>query len=144
MSTQVKMDKKEDLSRMIERWKEKQEDTRKSAEELHEKTKSYFVRIVANAIERDSEKHEEILKAVLDCMDCTVTITPNELGELSSLLSSHLEVEKKTQELAEFALKKHQPYITTYLLKYLIEDEKKNFVLMDRLNEFKGKMYPYA
>ncbi len=129
---------------MIERWKEKQDDTRKSARELREKTNSYFVRIVANAIRRDAEKHEEILKAILECMDCTVTITPDELGELSNLLNSHLEVEKKTEELAEIALKKHQHYITTYLLNYLIEDEKKNFVLMDRLNEFKVKMYPYA
>lgn len=144
MGTQVRMEKKEDLSRMIGRWKEKQEDTRRSAKELHEKTKSYFVRIIANAIRRDAEKHEEILQSVLDCLDCTVTITPDELGELSNLLSSHIEVEKKTEELAEVALKKHQHYITTYLMKYLIEDEKKNSVLMDRLNEFKGKLYPYG
>lgn len=56
----------------------------------------------------------------------------------------HLEVEKKTRELAETALKKHQNYITTQVLSYILEDEKKKFALMDQLNRLKGQIYPYA
>ncbi len=144
MAQQVKLNKKEDLERLIERWKARQEETGRNARALHDKTESYFVQIMANAIRQDAEKHEQILKAVLDCMDCTVTITPDELGELSELLDAHLDVERKTEELAQVALKKRQHYITTYLLKYLLEDEKKNFALMKLLNEFKGQIYPYA
>jgi hypothetical protein len=144
MAQQVKLNKKEDLERLIESWKGRQEETAKNARTLHDKTESYFVQIMTNAIRQDAEKHEQILKAVLDCMDCTVTITPDELGELSELLDAHLDVERKTEELAQVALKKRQHYITTYLLKYLLEDEKKNFALMKLLNEFKGQLYPYA
>jgi len=144
MAQQVKLNKKEDLERLIESWKGRQEETGRNARALHDKTESYFVQIMTNAIRQDAEKHEQILKAVLDCMDCTVTITPDELGELSELLEAHLDVERKTEELAQVALKKRQHYITTYLLKYLLEDEKKNFALMKLLNEFKGKIHPYA
>ncbi len=144
MNTQVRMNKKEDLERMIGRWKERQEETERNAEALHKKTKSYFVKIVSKAIKQDAEKHGDIMAAILNCMHCTVTITPEELGELSDLLSAHLEVKKKDQELAEIALKKHKNLITTYLLKYVLEDEKKNYVLMDQLNQFKGQLYPYA
>lgn len=80
MGGQVKLDKKEYLERLISRWKDKQGSTRSSAEALHKRTKSYFVRIVSNAIKRDSEKNEEILQAILECMDCTVSVTPEELG----------------------------------------------------------------
>lgn len=144
MGAQVKLEKREDLERLIEKWRERQEQTGRNAKALHDKTKSYFVQIVTRAVQQDAEKHEQILKAVLDCMDCTVTITPEELGELSELLSAHLDVERKTEELAHVALKKRQHYITTYLLKYILEDEKKNFALMDQLNEFKGRIHPYA
>jgi leucyl aminopeptidase (aminopeptidase T) len=144
MESHVKLDRKEDLERMVARWRERKETTRKSAEGLANKTESYFVQIVSNAVRRDAEKHEEILKAILDCLDCTVAVTPDELGELSDLLEAHLQIEKQTRELAELALKKHRHYITTYLLKYILEDEKKNFGLRDQLNEFKGRLYPYG
>ena len=144
MGTQVRLEKKEDLERIIKRWKERQSTTRQNAESLQNRTKSYFVQIMTSAIKRDAEKHEEMLQAILDCMDCTVTITPDELGELSSLLSDHLEVEKHSRELAELALKKRRHYITTHLLQYILEDEKKNEVLLDHLNKFKGQIQPYA
>ncbi len=141
---QVQMGKKEDLQRMIERWRSREERIGRNAEALRTSTKSYFVQIMANAIHRDAEKRSAILKAILDCMDCTVTITPEELGELSQLLRTHVDVEKEAHELAEVALKKRQPYITSYLLKYMLEDEKKNVAFMNQLNELKSRIYPYA
>jgi len=144
MGTQIQLEKREDLERLIRMWKDRQKETGQNAKALHDKTKSYFVQVVSNAIQQDAEKHQKILKAVLDCMDCTVTITPEELGELSGLISAHIDVERKTEELAQIALKKHQHYIMTYLLNYVLEDEKKNFTLMDQLEKFKGRIYPYG
>jgi len=138
------MKKKESLPERIEEWKEREEELQRSAAELYKRTDSYFVQIVTKALQRDAEKHEEILQAILDCFDCTVTITPEELGELTSLLDDHLEIRKRTDKLARVALKSRPHYITNQLLRYLLEDGKKNAVLVEQLNEFKGHLYPYA
>ncbi len=144
MSPHARMKKKEELPELIERWKERQGELQRGAEELHNRTDSYFVQIVTKAITRDAEKHAEILQSILDCFDCTVTVTPEELGELTSLLDDHLDIQKKTDKLARTALKSRPHYITSHLLRYILEDGKKNAVLVEQLNDVKGRLYPYG
>ncbi len=144
MSPHARMKKKEDLPKLIELWKDRQGELQRGAEELHNRTDSYFVQIVTKAIQRDAEKHEEILQSVLDCFDCTVTVTPEELGELTRLLDDHLDIQEKTDKLARTALKSRPHYITNQLIRYILEDGKKNAVLKEQLNEVKARLYPYG
>ncbi len=144
MAEAAQKSRRDKLVRGVEDWKKTNQEKKRLALALHDRTKSYFVQIIARAVQRDAEKHAEILQALLDCMDCTVTMTPEELGELTELIESQIQAGKKGRKLATAALKEQQNFITTHLFQYILDDEDKNGALMERLNKFKGQLYPYA
>jgi DNA topoisomerase IB len=144
MAQPAEKNRRDSLIRGIEDWKRANQEKKELARGLHGGTKSYFVQIITRAIQRDAEKHEEILQSILDCMDCTVTMTPEDLGELTDLIGSQLDAGKKGRKLAAVALKEPQNYITKHLFQYILDDEETNATLMERLNKFKGQIYPYA
>ena len=60
----------------------------------------------------------------------------------------HLELEKQTVELAKSSLRaiegKKGMIVQGYLLEYLLKDEEKHDVILEKLNEVKKGMYPYG
>jgi hypothetical protein len=63
------------------------------------------------------------------------------------MIEKHIQLEKKTIELAQEALdalKGKKMLVQEYLLNYLMEDEAKHNKILDNLEKIKGGMYPYA
>ena len=77
----------------------------------------------------------------------TVAINPDEVGAVWSLIEKHIELEKKTVELATEALnalKGKKMLVQEYLLNYLLLDEQKHNEVLEHLESIKKGMYPYA
>ena len=77
----------------------------------------------------------------------TVSLTPEELGEVWEMIERHIELEKKSVEIAEqtlASLKGKAMVVQAYLLNYLLEDERKHSDLLSSLDSIKIKMYPYS
>jgi len=78
----------------------------------------------------------------------TVTLSPEEVGDVWQMIEDHIRLEKRTLELAEEALAaiagSKGMLVQTYLLEYLSEDEKKHNLLLERLAKIQKGMYPYA
>ena len=72
------------------------------------------------------------------------SLTPEELGDVWDLIEKHIAAEKETIELAEKARKNSRMFVHRYLLSYLNEDEQKHDHLLERLEDFKRNLYPYA
>ena len=113
-----------------------------------EKTENPIVRLVMEIIQRDSQMHYRIQEFIADSVSTkTVTLTPEELGDVWGMIEQHIELEKKTVVLAQqslSALKGSKMVVQEYLLHYLLEDENKHNNILKQLETIKKGMYPYG
>ena len=64
-------------------------------------------------------------------------LTPEDLAPLSDMLNKHTATEAKSIEIADNALQKSGLFVTRYILSYLLADERKHHMLLEKLNEVK-------
>ena len=64
------------------------------------------------------------------------------------MIEKHIKLEKQTLELAQGALESIEGskgmLVQSYLLEYLMDDEKKHNQLLERLRSIQKGMYPYG
>jgi hypothetical protein len=114
-----------------------------------EKTENPIVRLVMEVIQRDSQMHYRVQEWIADSLQGkAVSLSPDELGKVWGMIEEHIELEKKTVELAESALEaiggSKGMLVQSYLLEYLLDDEQKHNLLLERLMAIQKGMYPYA
>jgi len=124
--------------KIIKEWQVLEGKTITSAEALIRKTNNLFVKTMMEMIKRDSEKHKVMQQMIIDNITKeAVHLSPDELFSISDLLEKHVQIEAKSIEIAETALKKSELFLTRYILSYLIADETKHHDMINRLNELK-------
>jgi rubrerythrin len=122
----------------LKEWLKLEDETIKHADTVLKKTKNRLVKMTMEMIKNDSQKHKEMQKTLLDSLTKeSLTLTPDDLSDLSELLNKHLAAEAKTLELADVALNNAKLFTTRYILSYLIADEQKHHSLLAKLNELK-------
>ena len=138
----------QDLVSTMETWKKVENASIASTGRVIEKTENPIIRLVMEIIQRDSQMHYRVQELIADSLQKTVSLTPEELGEVWGLIEDHIKIEEKVQKLAEESLEASKNskmmLIQTYLLEYLLEDEKKHNLLLERLAGIRNGMYPYA
>jgi len=132
----------------MKRWMKIENASVASTGKVIEKTDNSIVRIVMEIIQRDSQMHYRVQEMIADSLESkTVTLTPDEVGDVWDMIEKHIELEKKTVELAQkslAALKGKRMIVQEYLLNYLLTDEEKHNKILDDLKAVKDKVYPYA
>jgi rubrerythrin len=136
--------KRDNFEKNINRWIEIEDLTVGSCDAIMKKSDSVVVKAIMKAIKMDSQKHKELLSIVLDCLNGTITMTPDELGTISNLLESHAQVERDAIALAEQSLADSRNFVISHIIKYILEDERKHFAMATDMNSFKSHIYPYA
>ena len=112
---------------------------------IMEKTTNPLIRLVMEIIRQDSVMHKKVQQAMIDGLEKEAfSLTPEELGQIWSLVERHAEMEKETLVLAERARRNCRLFVHRHLLTYLIEDEQKHDRLLAQLEDFKRGIYPYA
>ncbi|MHB8859037.1 MAG: hypothetical protein ACYC6Z_06090 [Thermoleophilia bacterium] len=144
MATEHIVDQQETFEQGIKDWQEIEDETIASCDEILGSTSNVLVRTVADIIKADSQKHKEVLGVITQALTGTISLQPEELGEMSELLEKHLDLEMNTVTLASEQLERSRNFVVDHLVSYLLEDEKKHFLLLRQLNDFKKKLYPYA
>ncbi len=119
-----------------------------STGKIIEKTDNPIIRLIMEIIQRDSQMHYRIQQLISDSLETmTVSLTPEELGDVWGLIEKHIELEKKTVELAIDsleALRGRKMVVQEYLLDYLRIDEEKHNKVLETLSTIKKGMYPYG
>jgi hypothetical protein len=130
----------------MKRWQNIEYASLASTGQIIEKTDNPVVRLVMEIIQKDSQMHYRIQEWIADSLEFkTISLSPDELGKVWGLLESHIELERKTLEMAERSLetlKGKKMVIQEYLLQYLQEDEQKHNSLLRRLEMIKKGMTP--
>ena len=132
----------------MRRWQKIENASVASTGKVIDKTDNPIVRLVMEIIQRDSQFHYRVQEMIADSLETkTISLTPEDLGDVWELIEKHIELEKKTVELAEDALaqlKGKKMVVQEYLIHYLLEDEKKHNLVLDQLGIIKKGMYPYG
>jgi hypothetical protein len=130
------MENSEEFLKIINQWIALEDMTIASADELISKANNPFVKMRMEMIKHDSGKHKEMLQWIINALTKeAVHLTPEEMLPLSALLHKHLEVEAKSIELANNALKKIELPIVRYILSALLDDEAKHHSQIIMLND---------
>lgn len=133
----------------MRKWQKIENASVSSTGHIIEKTENPIVRLVMEIIQRDSQMHYRVQELIADSLTTkAIALTPEEVGDVWGLIEKHIELEKQTIELAKSSLraieKKKGMIVQAYLLEYLLKDEEKHDVILEKLNEVKKGMYPYA
>ena len=132
----------------MRRWQKIENASVASTGEVIEKTENPIIRIVMEIIQRDSQMHHRVQELIADSLTTkALSLTPDELADVWDMIEKHIQLEKKTVEMAEEALealKGKKMVVQEYLLQYLMEDENKHNHILDSLATIKKGMYPYG
>jgi hypothetical protein len=138
----------QDIVARMKNWQQMENSTIGITAQVMEKTGNPIIHLVMEIIQRDSQMHYRVQEWISDSLENkTVSLTPEEIGEVWGIIEQHIEMEKKSVEMAEQALasmKGKSMVIQAYLINYLLEDEKKHNDLLSALESIKVKMYPYG
>lgn len=134
-----------ELKATLRRWQEIEEESVLQTSAIINKTHNPLIKLVMEIIRQDSAMHKRVQQVILDSLEKEAfSLTPEELGDVWDLIEKHAAAEKETIELAEKARKNCRLFVQRHLLTYLTEDELKHDRLLNQLEDFKRKLYPYA
>jgi len=132
----------------MRRWQKIENASVASTGNIMERTENPIVRLVMEIIQRDSQMHYRIQELIADSLESkTITLSPDDLGEVWGMIEKHIELEKKTVQFANEALgalKGKKMVVQEYLLNYLLIDEEKHNKVLETLGTIKKGMYPYG
>lgn len=132
------VEKSDDFLRLIKEWLALEDTTIENAEKLIDKTDNPLVKMTMEMIKDDSEKHKVMQQMIIDNLTKeALRLTPEDIVPLSEMLNSHMQAEAKSIEIANAALQKSGLFVTRYILSYLMADERKHHMLLEKLNEVK-------
>jgi hypothetical protein len=138
----------EQIVKNMKKWQKIENATVAATGAVTDKTDNPVVRLVMEIIQRDSQMHHRIQQLIIDSFEHkALTLNPDQLGKIWSMIESHLEMEKETVDTAEKslkALKGKKMVVQEYLIEFLKVDEQKHVMLLDALEKIKAGMYPYG
>jgi len=134
-----------ELKATLRRWQEIEDESVAQTTAIMAKTHNPFIQLVMEIIRQDSTMHKRVQQVILDSLEKQAfSLTPEELGDVWDLIEKHAEAEKETIQLAEKARKNCRLFVQKHLLTYLTEDELKHDRLLNQLEDFKRRLYPYV
>jgi len=132
----------------MKRWQKIENASVASTGNVIERTDNSIIRLIMEIIQRDSQMHYRVQEMIAYSLESgTLSISPDELGEVWDLIEKHIKLEEKTIELAteaKEALKGKKMVVQEYLIDYLLIDEQKHDKILETLETIKKGMYPYG
>jgi hypothetical protein len=130
----------------MRKWQKIEDASVSSTSQIIEKTRNPIVRLVIEIIQRDSQMHYRVQELIADSIESkALYLAPDDLVAVWEMIEHHMEIEKKSVELAQqviATLKGQQGMVVQqYLINYLLEDEQKHNDLLNRLDDIKRGVY---
>ena len=124
------------LVRGLKQWQAAEDESMQIAEEIQARTRNPLVRLVMEIIVQDSAMHRRVQQFIIDSVERkNVLLAPEDLRSIENLIEKHAAAEKDAIALAKEASERTELFVPHYLLRYLLEDERKHDSLLDRFVE---------
>jgi hypothetical protein len=135
----------ENLVKILKQWQKIEDESVKSTSAIIAKTSNPIIRQIMEIIKQDSAMHKKVQQVIIDSFEKeAISLAPEELSDIWTMVENHIELEKETIRLAEEARKNSNSFMIRYLLGYLMKDEQKHNEILQQMEDIKGGMYPYA
>jgi hypothetical protein len=135
----------QELVEGLKNWQGIEDDAIGMAKSVQSKTENSLVKIVMEIIAHDSAMHRRVQQFIIDSIEKeAIVLQPEDLESIWDIIERHLAAEREVIGIAEGIKSKTRLFVQRYLINYLLEDERKHDSLLERLEEIKMKMYPYA
>ncbi|MCP4200049.1 MAG: hypothetical protein GY762_23150 [Proteobacteria bacterium] len=152
MARKKKMTTKEAQQRIVDnmrKWQKIEDASVASTGQVIAKTANPIIRLIMEIIQQDSQMHYRVQELIADSLSKkAITVNSEEIGKVWSLIERHIALEKSTVRLAKSSLDaiegKKGMLVQAYLLEYLLKDEEKHDVILEKLEAIKKGMYPYG
>ena len=152
MARKKKITTKEAQQKIIanmRKWQKIEDASVASTGQVIAKTNNPIIRLIMEIIQRDSQMHYRVQELIADSLDKkAIAVSPQEIGKVWKLIETHIALEKRTVTLAKSSLTaiegRKGMLVQAYLLEYLLKDEEKHDVILEKLEEIKKGMYPYG
>ena len=90
-------DLQKELVSTMRNWQQVENSTVALTGQVMEKTSNPIVRLIMEIIQRDSQMHYNVQEWIADSLEGkTVSLTPEEIGEVWGMIETHIEIEKKS------------------------------------------------
>jgi hypothetical protein len=136
----------EKLVARMQTWQKLEKAAVTQTSKIMEQTDHPLIRAVAEIIQRDSMMHYRVQQLIIDSLEKeSVPMLMDQLEKAWESIDAHVQLEKKTIEMAEASLKDlegSRNVVQLYLLNYLLHDEQKHDKLLADLDLIKRKMFP--
>lgn len=135
----------ENLVHLMKNWQKIEDASVKNTTEIIKQSENPLVHLIMEIIRQDSVMHRRVQQLIVDHFESKpIVMNPEELAGFWDMIEEHDVIEKKTIKLAQEALEITKSPIASYLLEYLLTDEKKHDKLLEELEKIKKGMYPYG
>ena len=135
----------ENLVKILKQWQNIEDESVKSTSAIIAKTSNPIIKQIMEIIKQDSAMHKKVQQVIIDSFEKeAISLAPEELSDIWTMVENHIELEKETVRLAEEARKNSNSFMIRYLLGYLMKDEQKHNEILQQMEDIKGGMYPYA
>ena len=138
----------EDLVAKMRQWQKIEDASVNSTGRIIETTDHPLIRLVMEIIQADSHLHYKVQAFIAASLEKqSVSLTPEELGEIWGSIQQHIEFEKQMVAYVREALEQvegRKMLVQEYLLHYLLRDEEKHDEMLGALERLKAGLYPYG
>jgi len=132
----------------LKNWQKAEGTAANQMEKLGKATDHPIIKLVADVIHADSLRHAKVQQLVIDSIEKgTLSLSPDDLGKVWGLIDEHIKTEQHMVADVRKALdsmRGRKMVVQQYLLEYLLFDEEKHDLLLEKLEGIKGGMYPYG
>jgi len=136
------------LADVMKRWQKLENAAIAQTARVMEETEHPLIRAVMEVIQNDSKNHYAIQQLIIDSLEREhINVVVDDMKKVWDSIEKHIQLEKKTIEMAAEALESLQGshnVVQMYLLHYLKADEEKHDRLLADLSQIKKGMYPYG
>jgi hypothetical protein len=139
-------EKQEKITAQMKTWQKLEDAAVTQTAKILELVEHPLIRAVMEIIQRDSQMHRRVQQLIVDSWEKErINVCTDELAAVWEAIEQHIQIERKTIELAQAGLaeiKNTNSVVQQYLLSYLLADEQKHDKLLADLDLIKRKMYP--
>jgi hypothetical protein len=130
------------LIRCLKEWQPLEDEAIKTATDVMARTRNPLISLIMEIIAHDSAMHRRVQQFIIDSIEKTpMSVTPQDLEDISDLIQKHIALERRTIDLAEKYKGIARLFPQRYLLNYLLQDERKHDLLLERFEEIRKEAH---
>ncbi len=139
-------EKQEALVKTMKQWQQLENNAVAQTAKIMTEAQHPLIRLVMEVIQRDSNMHHRVQQMIVDATEGQfVEINPDDLVDVWDSIENHIQIEKKTIEMAQASLAAlegtSKTVLQQYLIKYLMTDEEKHESMLADLEMIKRGMF---